>query len=142
MMYVPYRCCQKSFEDYYTNQTGHGLNFYKGSTFQRGYGLGGLFQSFFRAAVPLLKSGAKAVGKQILHSGVNLLNDVTQGQNVRLAAKRRLKEAGNMLTDKAAAKVKTLIGSGRRNKKRKRVIKRPTSHRAKKEKTHDIFSQG
>lgn len=140
MMYVPYQCCQKSFEDYYVQQTGRGLNYYQGSSHQRGYGLGGLFRSFFRAAVPLFKSGAKAVGKQLFRSGVDLLNDVTKGENVEMAVKKRLKEAGNVLTDKASTKVKTLIGSGKRNKKRKRTRKPVISRRAKKEKTHDIFS--
>lgn len=140
-MYVPYQCCQKSLDDYYLNQSGNGLNYYQGSTsFQRGYGLGGLFRSFFRVAVPLFKSGAKAVGKQMLHSGLNLVNDVTQGHDVKTAAKRRLKEAGNILTDKAATKVKKMIGSGKRNKKRKRAHKRTNSRPTKKVKTHDIFS--
>lgn len=121
-------------------QTGNGLNYYQGSLHQRGYGLGGLFRSFFRAAVPLFKSGAKAVGKQLFHSGVNLLNDVTKGEDIKSAAKKRLKEAGNVLTDKATTKVKSMIGSGKRNKKRKRARKPVISRRAKKEKTHDIFS--
>lgn len=142
-MYVPYQCCQKSFEDYYTNQTGRGLNFYKGSTYQRGYGFGGLFRSLFRAAVPLFKSGAKAVGKQLLNSGMSLLGDVSQGENLKTAAKRRMKEAGNILTDKASSKVKNMIGSGRKkkaNKKRKRSTKRVTSRKIQKKAHVDIFS--
>lgn len=142
-MYVPYQCCQKSFEDHYigqTNQTGHGLNFYRGNSYQKGFGLGGLFRSFFRAAVPLFKSGAKAVGKQLFRSGVDLLNDVTQGQDVKTATKRRLKEAGNVLTDKASTKGKSMIGSGKRNKKRKRTKSRVITRRTKKEKALDIFS--
>lgn len=138
-MYVPYQCCQKSFEDYYMNQTGNGLNYYQGASFQKGYGFGGLFRSFFRAAVPMLKSGAKAIGKQLFHSGVNMLNDLTQGDDIKTAAKRRLKEASRVLTDKAAKNVKTMIGSGR-NKKRKQVKKRLISSGAKKLKAHDIFS--
>lgn len=139
MMYVPYQCCQKSFEDYYVQQSGRGLNYYQGAQYQRGYGLGGLFRSFFRAAVPLFKSGAKAVGKQLFRSGVDILNDVTKGEDVKMAAKKRLKEAGNVLTDKASAQVKSMIGSGRKNKKRKRTRKAVIPRRAKKEKTHDIF---
>ena len=78
-MFVPYECCQQSFEDYYTQQTGNGLNYYQGNPYKKGYGFGGLFRSLFLAAVPLFKSGAKAVGKQLFHSGVDVLNDlVTQ----------------------------------------------------------------
>ncbi|KMQ82490.1 hypothetical protein RF55_22766, partial [Lasius niger] len=131
-MYVPYRCCEKSFEDYYTNQTGHGLNYYQGAAFQKGYGFGGLFRSFFRAAVPLFKSGAKAVGKQLFSSGVGMLNDLSRGEDIKVAAKRHLKQAGQQLTDKAAAKMKTMIGSGR-NKKRKRTQKRVSRRKVKKD---------
>ena len=139
-MYVPYRCCQKSFEDYYSQQTGRGLNYYQGSAYQRGYGVGGLFRSFYRIAAPLLRSGAKALGKQILQSGVHMINDVSQGENIKIAAKRRLKEAGRHLTDKAATRIKTMIGSGKRNKKRRLAKKHISTRPAKKAKTHDIFS--
>ena len=139
-MYVPYKCCEQSFQDYYAHQSGNGLNYYEGKTFQRGYGFGGLFRSFFRAAVPILKSGAKAVGKQLFHSGVDVMNDLSQGENVKVAVKRRLKEAGQFLTDKAAAKVKTMIGSGR-NKRRKLNPKHIRTRRAKNAKARDIFDQ-
>lgn len=138
-MWVPYRCCQKSFEDYYVNQSGNGLSYYQGAAYQKGYGLGGLFRSLFRAAVPLFKSGAKAVGKQMLRSGASLVNDIAQGVNPREAAKQRLKEAGRVLTDKAANKVKTMVGSGR-NKKRKLTKKRLISQSAKKQRVRDIFT--
>ena len=140
-MYVPYQCCQKSLDDHYVYQTGSGLNYYQGSPYQRGYGLGGLFRSLFRVAAPLFKSGVKAIGKQVFHSGVNLMNDISQGQDLRGAAKRRFKEAGKVLVDKAADKVKTMIGNGKRNKKRKRS-KKPLIRRVVKKKcaTRDIFS--
>lgn len=141
MMYVPYQCCQKSLEDYYTHQTGNSLSYYQGSPYQRGYGLGGLFRSFFRSAAPLLKSGVKAIGKQLFHSGVDIMNDISQGRNLKDAATHRFKEAGKNLTDKASTKVKNMIGSGKRNKKRKHRRK-PVILRSIKKKctTPDIFS--
>ena len=139
-MLVPYQCCQKSFEDYYTNQCGNGLNFYQGAAHQKGYGIGGLFRSLFRVAVPLFKSGAKAIGKQVLKSGVGLVNDLAHGVDVKTAAKQRLKEAGRSLADKANTKVKTMIGSGQRNKKRKHLKKTLISRSAKKHKVRDIFT--
>lgn len=138
-MYVPYQCCGKSFEDYYVQQ-GNGLNFYQGVPYQKGYGFGGLFRSFFRAAVPLFKSGAKAVGKQLFHSGVDMLNDLSKGENIKTAAKRRLQEAGQNLTDKAMTKVKTMVGSGRRIKKRKYPKKQLILQKTKRVKARDIFS--
>ena len=139
-MFVPYKCCNQSFEDYYTHQTGNGISYYQGVPFQKGYGFGGLFRSLFRAAVPLFKSGAKAVGKQLFHTGVDMLNDVSQGQDLKVAAKRRFKEAGKNLTDKAAIKMKSMIGSGRRNKKRKTIKSSLSRPKAKKVKARDIFA--
>lgn len=138
-MLVPYHCSNKCLEDYYCNQSGDGLNFYQGSSLQKGYGFGGIFRSLFRAAVPLFKSGAKAVGKQLFHTGVDVLNDLSQGENIKVAAKRRFKEAGKNLTDKAAVKVKSMIGSGR-NKKRKRVQSYVSRLKVKKVKARDIFA--
>ena len=88
-MFVPYRCCQQSFEDYYTHQSGSGLNYYQGSSFQKGYGFGGLFRSLFRAAVPLFKSGAKVVGKQLFRTGVDVLNDLSRGDNITTIKRSR-----------------------------------------------------
>ena len=139
-MYVPYQCCNQSFEDYYTQQLGSGLNYYQGVPFQKGYGISGLFRSLFRAAVPLFKSGAKAIGKQLFHSGVDVLKDITKGEDIKVAAKQRLKQAGQQLTDKAADKMKTMIGSGKKSKKRKQSHKHVIKRSAKKVKTHDIFS--
>ncbi|GBN18930.1 hypothetical protein AVEN_190190-1 [Araneus ventricosus] len=140
-MHVPYTCCQKSFEDYYLQQTGNGLDFYRGTAYQSGYGgVGGLFRSFFRSAIPLFKSGAKAIGKQILKSGLDVMSDISRGDKPKQAAQRRFKEAGKILTDKAASKVKTMIGSGKRNKKRRRPQKRISIPKAKKVRTRDIFS--
>ena len=138
-MFVPYKCCQKSFEDYYTQQSGSGLDYYQGTSLQKGYGFGGLFRSLFRAAVPLFKYGAKAVGKQLFHSGVNVLNDVSRGDDIKVTAQRRLKEAGRSLTEKASSQVKTMLGSGQPHKKRKRPNKTIIRCKAKKGKTYDIF---
>ena len=138
-MSVSYKYYKKSFEDCYTSQSSKGLYYYQGTSLRKGYGFGGLFRSLFRAAVPLFKSGAKAVGKQLFHSGVNVLNDVSRGEDIKVAAKRRLKEAGRSLSDKASSQVKTMLGSGQRHKKRKHPSKTIIRRKAKKAKTRDIF---
>ena len=61
-----------------------------------GYGLGALFGGLARAAKPMLKSGAKALGKIALTSGVNLLDDVLAGKNVKEAARARALEGANV----------------------------------------------
>ena len=64
-------------------QLGHG---------QMGYGLGGLFRSVARAVMPMVKSGAKALGNIALKSGANFVGDVLAGKNVQEAAKARALE--------------------------------------------------
>nr|DAC81380.1 TPA_asm: cupiennin [Parasteatoda house spider adintovirus] len=136
-MYQNYHCCTKSFEDYYSNQAGNGLSYYKGVSLQRGSGLGGIFKSMFRMVLPLFKSGAKAVGKQALKSGVDIANDYMQGKDIRDASKQRIKEATKILTNKAADKVKTMVGGHKRKRKNR---KSTSSKKYRKVCTPDIFS--
>ena len=62
-----------NWNDYYTEQTGGGdYNTFKGSLYQRVYGMGGKFMRFIRwfgpllkkAVIPLLKGAATAVGNR------------------------------------------------------------------------------
>ena len=52
---------------------------YKGRRRQRGYGVGGNFASFFRAAAPLLKTAGMTVGKEALRAGNEVLDDIEKG---------------------------------------------------------------
>ena len=69
-MRTKYCCDVTAHENYYLNQIGHGTPYFSGAAYQKGYGLGGIFSSIAKSVVPLIKSGAKAVGKQVLQSGV------------------------------------------------------------------------
>ncbi|GIY84882.1 uncharacterized protein F54H12.2 [Caerostris darwini] len=105
-MKVPYVCCSKKFEEHYTNQSGSGIPHYEGISFQRGYGLGGVFRRLFRAALPFLVRGGKVVGKEALVTGTKVINDVLSGKDLETAAKSRSKEAGDLFP------VKPLLDSG------------------------------
>ncbi|GFU07963.1 uncharacterized protein F54H12.2 [Trichonephila clavipes] len=94
IMKVPYVCCTKKFEDHYTNHIGSGVPYYEGVSFQKGYGLGGIFRRFFRAALPFLVKGGKAVGKEALRTGTRVVSDVLSGENFKIAARKRSEEAG------------------------------------------------
>ncbi len=52
---------------------------YQGRRRQRGYGVGGNFASFFRAAAPFLKSAGLTVGKEALRAGDEILDDLEKG---------------------------------------------------------------
>ena len=106
---------------------------------RRGYRFGGLFRYFFLAAVFLVKLGAKAVRKQLFNSGVNIINNITLGENIKLAAKWRLKEAGESLTDKTATKLKTMVGIGHPRKKRRLSNKTVIHRKTENVKTLNIF---
>ena len=85
-MKVKYCCNPKDYENYYVTQVGKGMPYYSGRQFQRGYGLGGLFSSIGRAVLPMIKSGIKTVGKEVLRSGAELASDALQGKNFKKAA--------------------------------------------------------
>ena len=122
---------------YYLDQQGHGMTVFRGSPWQlghgqMGYGLGGLFRSIARTVMPMVKSGAKALGNIALNSGANFIGDVLAGKNVKKAAKARTREAADATKQKAVQRLQTYAqtGSGKRRKKtteKKRAKKRKTS---------------
>lgn len=89
------------YDDYYQRQVGHGMPYFSGTRVQRGHGLGNIFSGLVRAAMPLVKSGMKALGKQGLKTGMQIAGDVLQGRKPRRAARRRTKQAGKQLLSRA-----------------------------------------
>ena len=82
---------------------GGGISIY-GGTHPYGLGgnsLGGMFRSLFRSPTPFFKTTAKEVGKRMLdtglETGMQLLQDVINGQPLKKAAKPRAKAAGKHL---------------------------------------------
>lgn len=106
---------------YYKNQLGSGVSVvYKGAPYQRGHGIGSFLGGLFRTITPLLKSGAKAVGKEALKAGMNVLGDVISTVPPRQALANRMKEFTGNLKRKADDKLdRTMTGSGTSYKKRK-----------------------
>jgi hypothetical protein len=66
-----------------------GYPVFVGIRYQRGHGLGSIFGGLFKAAMPLLKKGAKTLGREALKPGLNIAGDVVQGRNIKQAAKCR-----------------------------------------------------
>ena len=94
-------CDNKTYEDYYLHQAGGGYPVYAGSRYQRGHGLGSVFGGLFKAAAPLLKKGAQALGREALKTGLQIAGDVAKGKNLKQAAKSRVKTAGKNMINKA-----------------------------------------
>jgi hypothetical protein len=72
---------EKLLRDHYLRQQrGGNIAGYRGTRFQRGYGLGGIFKSLARYAIPLFKQGAKVVGKRALQAATEVGQDVLKAK--------------------------------------------------------------
>lgn len=140
-------------------QAGSGMGgFYSGPIYQRGHGIGSFLSGLFRGVLPILKRGSIAVGKEILNSGANFINDLENNVDAKVALKKRTKEGYSNLKEKM--KEKMMSGDGyktrKHNKKQqsrvnrrgvktsgKHIVKRKKSVKKKslKQKVYDIFSK-
>lgn len=110
------------YQSYYHQQAGGGVGaIYRGAPYQKGHGIGSFLGGLFRSVLPLLKSGARAVGKETLKTGVNILEDIANDQSLKEAFRNRVNEASKNLTRKALDKLSLMEGKGLY--KRKRMIK-------------------
>lgn len=91
--------------------------FYRGSMYQRGYGLGfgepffgndmcgyGLGQTLsnlFQMAWPLLKRGMKFLGTSAVGTAADIARDVIEGKNVKASAKERVSKTAHDILAKA-----------------------------------------
>jgi hypothetical protein len=53
-------------------QAGKGYPVFAERRYQRGHGLGSIFGGLFKAAMPLLKKGAKTLEREVLKTGLNI----------------------------------------------------------------------
>ena len=135
-MRVKYCCDAKAYENYYLSQVGHGMPYFAGARVQQGYGLGNPFS--FKSVLPLVKKGAKTLGKQVLQSGVEFASDVLHGKNAKQAAIDQARAAGSNLLQVAKQQV------GKRKAAQQKIGKRKAAPRKvqkkKRKRHHDIFS--
>ena len=102
---------------YYSCQVGGGggvKNDFTGARNQRGRGVGVWLGDLFQYIIPYVKSGVKTVGKETLHAGMHILQDVADGNALFSDSLRtRAKETGKTLQKKAADKLRRIMqGSG------------------------------
>ena len=110
-LYIPnHKLCEQYYVDQ-ARQKGGNLPASHGSRFEQGYGLGSIFKGLFRWAMPHLQQGAKVIGKQALQTGVQVAQDVLEGNKVNIALAKRSREAICELAPQA--------GGGRKSTKRK-----------------------
>lgn len=98
------------YTKYYLHQSGGAAGdlgtFYRASYgYQRGRGFfGKLFRGFYRFAKPLFISGAKRLGKEILHTGSQVLTDVV--------SKKPDEKVGDIIVNRLKRRADEMTGSG------------------------------
>ena len=77
-------------------------------------GIGSWLSGLFRYVLPIFKDGAKAVGKEVLNTGINVLSDVaTRNTPVRQSLRNRARESVNNLKRRAVDKIDIVMeGAG------------------------------
>jgi hypothetical protein len=78
---------------------------FQGSTIQRGHGIGNLLRGLAKSTLPLLKQGGKMLGKQLLNTGVGIVKDVMDGENLGVSARKNFKQGGLNLLSNLSAKI-------------------------------------
>jgi hypothetical protein len=126
---------------------GSGLPVFRGDVYQQGYGLGGLLSGLFRAvipifkplakaaikrSVPMLKRGAKELGKTALSATSNILSDAIQHKRpIRESVKHHARKSAGELLNKII-----------QNEQKPFVTKKARKRKAPKNRKQDIFQQG
>lgn len=109
------------YQQYYMHQAGTGIGvIYKGTTHQRGHGIGSFLGGLFRSILPLLSNGTRVVAKEALNAGVGLLSDMVQAKPLNESVQERFKKATSNLKRKADDKIdRVMTGSGNKNSRRR-----------------------
>lgn len=123
------------YTSYYLNQAGSGIGqVYSGSPYQRGSGIGSILSGIFRSFSPLFKSGAKAVGGELLRAGSQVLHDISMDKPPKSSLRKRASEAGQTLVTKLQNKINKMSGNGdyKRSKLNKKSQSQSSSGKRKK----------
>ena len=118
------------YETYYNHQIGTGNksshpDYFKTNIYsQRGRGIGSvLLQAIRGLASPLIRTGTRALAKQALKTGSQVLSDVTSGRKLSDSVKHRALQSLQDLTDQAVTTTTT------RKRRKKRVVRRKVKKR-------------
>lgn len=103
--------------EFYSRQAGSGLPGFKGYYTQRGRGF---FGRLFSWALPFIKEIFPVVSKELVTGAVDIGKDLLSGENLKMAAKKRTRETGSRLLQKASEKLQS---GGRRRRKKRRTIR-------------------
>lgn len=114
--------------DHYCNQRGG--YFASEYPIQRGYGF---LSALRRFAIPILKKTGMYLGKRLLSTGQNVMEDMDRGKSFKEASRDRFRESTQNIKQDALRKLK---GGGNKRKKRSRKIQK----KVRKRRREDVFS--
>lgn len=126
------------YTEYYLHQSGGGVgghdsrddNFLQlqlPRVYQRGRGVGAIFSTIFKFLKPLLKSGAKFLGKEALTTGVDVIKGIANQKPIKEVLTNRSLEVVDKIRDNTVNKIKSMRGSGI-EKKRKYINRRASKN--------------
>lgn len=106
------------------------MQYYKGSPFQRGYGLGGTFRRFFSWIMPIVQKHAmpaiKEVGRTAISTAADIAKDAVSGKDLKESAQERVSAAIDSIKNKAESKL--IDGKGIKRKGKKYYIIKKRKH--------------
>ncbi|KAI1289377.1 hypothetical protein HDE_08678 [Halotydeus destructor] len=111
-------------DDYYIEQAGSGLGFYRGDRYQKGHGLMSGFLG--TKLLPLIKRVLPYIGRQAFEFGSDIVNDIGLGsENIGNSVRKAARKRAASITEDALVKVRDLQGSGgKRRRMAPKAIKR------------------
>ena len=133
IIYIPENgAVWEQFYDLQASQSGHGIQGFEGTAYQRGGGLGNFLGRIFRSILPVVKSvgkkAAKAIGKEALSAGAHIVSDVSMGRNIKASAKEHGINALANLADQTSQGLKQK-GNGMGRKQKISNVKAPNRKR-------------
>lgn len=111
------------YAHYYSNQAGSGIAGFHGVRYQRGHGF---FGRFFKGVLPTI---LKYLGKQTLKTGLNVADDILEGNNLKESIRTRVGETGRNVVKDAIKRGNRYIQTGEGRRKRKRLSSKKTIKR-------------
>jgi hypothetical protein len=143
MVRVPYTPDYNAYRAHY----GGNLPVFRGYNLygQRG---AGFFGNLLQKSIPIVKSGAKLVGKQLLKTGSNVLSDVVSGNtNFETALRKRGAEALTDVNKSLVTKIKSNIQKNysppikKQKSNKNNQPRRPQKKKRRQNKKLDIFDK-
>lgn len=127
------------YTSYYLNQAGSGYGgIYSGPVYQRGYGIGSFLGGLFRAVIPLIRKGSIILGKECLKSGMDVVNDMENNEEVFSSLKRRGSELYQNIQKRT---MDTMTGGKYNTSKIQNILYSPSATRTGRIKSKNIKNQ-